>query len=129
MEAQGTAIGTTMIRPLARLLILTVILMITRAGLSADLHVEMADPELELISIDSDPKESFLAVHLDTAGRSFVGCREAVFVYEPDARGGYRPRQELVRFPPHSWVYDVEARGHDVYALTTTALSTRSSTR
>ena len=97
------------------------VLTLNPAGAAAELDAEMADPELELISIDSDPKESFLAVHLDTAGRIFVGCREAVFAYQPDERGGYRPRQELVRFPPHSWVYDLTVRGHDLYALTLSA--------
>ena len=100
--------------------VLFLILAVDRASLAADLDVRMADPELELVSIDSDPKESFLAVHLDTTGRIFVGCREAVFVYEPDEHGGYRQRQELVRFPPHSWVYDLTVRGRDLYALTIT---------
>ena len=50
-------------------------------------------------------------------GRLFVGGREALFVYEPDERGGYRPRQLLYRFPPDSWINDVEVRGNDLYVM------------
>src|SRR5438477_459381 len=50
------------------------------------------------------------------------GWREAVFRYDPDDKGGYKPRVELFRFPPHSWVYDLELRGPDLYVLTMNAL-------
>jgi putative heme-binding domain-containing protein len=82
----------------------------------------VADPELKIVRIDSDPKESFLAVRADTQGRLFVGGREAVFVYEPDAKGGYYRRQLLYRFPADTWVYDIEFRGNDLYVMTNTAL-------
>ncbi len=81
-----------------------------------------ADRGVQVVLLDSDPRESFLSVRADTAGRLFVGGREALFVYEPDANGGYRPRQLLYRFPPHSWVYDIEVRGDDLYVLTLSAL-------
>ena len=81
-----------------------------------------ADPELKVVLLDTDPKESFLAVRADGMGRLFVGGREALFVLEPDDKGGYQPRRELYRFPDHSWVYDIEIRGHDLYVLTVTAL-------
>ncbi len=85
---------------------------------------EFAPPDkgLRAIRIDTDPRESFLAVRADTMGRLFVGGREALFVYEPDSRGGYRPRQLLYRFPADTWVYDVEVRGDDLYVLTISAL-------
>ena len=83
-----------------------------------------ADPELKVVRIDSDPKESFLAIELTSAGRLFVGGREALFVYEPSDRSltGYGPRREVYRFPNHTWIYDIAIRGPDVYVLTVSAL-------
>ncbi|MFN0051330.1 MAG: c-type cytochrome [Planctomycetales bacterium] len=80
------------------------------------------NPELTVVRIDSAPTESFLAIKVDTTGRLFVGGREALFVYEPDDRGGYRPRQQLLKFPDHTWVYDIDIRGDDLYILTVSAL-------
>ena len=82
----------------------------------------LVDPDLKVVHIDSSPTESFLSIRADSMGRVFVGGREAVFVYEPSEDGGYRPRQELYRFPDHSWVYDIEIRGNDLYVLTLSAL-------
>lgn len=81
-----------------------------------------AEPDLKTVRIDSSPNESFLGVRLDTSGRIFVGGREGLFVYEPDAKGGYSPRQELLRFPKDTWVYDIEIRGHDLYLATVSAV-------
>ena len=83
-----------------------------------------ADPELKAVRIDSDLKESFLAVELTSAGRLFVGGREALFVYEPSEGSptGYGPRREVYRFPNHTWIYDIAIRGPDVYVLTVSAL-------
>ncbi len=83
---------------------------------------ELTDPDLKVVQIDSSPDESFLSIRADTNGRLFVGGREAVFVYEPNKTGGYQPRQELYRFPKDSWVYDIEIRGNDLYAMTNAAL-------
>jgi hypothetical protein len=80
------------------------------------------DVELKTVPIDSVPRESLVCVRADTRGRLFVGGREALFVYERNARGGYQPRKLLYRFPPHSWVNDVEIRGNDLYVLTRSAL-------
>jgi putative heme-binding domain-containing protein len=80
------------------------------------------DPEVRHERIDSSPNESFLSMRVDSAGRLFVGGREAVFVYEPLKAGGFAPRRELLRFPPHSWVYDLGFRGNDLYVLTRAAL-------
>jgi len=44
---------------------------------------ELADPELKVLVVDSDPTESFLALQLDNTGRLFAGGREGLFVYEP----------------------------------------------
>jgi putative heme-binding domain-containing protein len=81
-----------------------------------------ADPQLKIECLDSSPNESFLAVRVDPAGRIFVGGREALFVFEPDDGGGYSAAKLLYRFPPNSWVYDVEFRGNDLYVLTLSAL-------
>lgn len=77
---------------------------------------------LKVVKIDSDPRESFLGLAVDGAGRLFAGGREALFVYEPDPRGLYLPRRELYRFPRDTWVFDVCIHGHDLYVLTVAAL-------
>jgi putative heme-binding domain-containing protein len=80
------------------------------------------DADLKVIRLDTARTESFLAVKADTTGRLFVGGREALYVYERAAKGQYRPRHELLRFPNHTWVYDIEIRGDDLYILTVSAL-------
>ncbi|MEX0726584.1 MAG: hypothetical protein WD065_09970 [Planctomycetaceae bacterium] len=80
------------------------------------------DDDLKVVLLDSSPDESFLSMKLDSAGRLFVGGREGLFVYEPGDETAYLPRKELYRFPPHSWVYDIEIRGADLYVLTLNAL-------
>lgn len=82
----------------------------------------LADQELKVVGIDSDPTESFLALQLDSAGRLFAGGREALFVYEPANGGLYQPRQLLYRFPKHSWIYGIAIRGDDLYVSTHTAV-------
>jgi putative heme-binding domain-containing protein len=86
------------------------------------LDYSVADPAVRLERLDTSPKESFLSMRVDSAGRLFVGGREALFVYEPTTDGKFAPRQELLRFPPHSWIYDIEIRGNDLYLLTLSAL-------
>ena len=87
-----------------------------------DATYRLPDPALKLVRIDTDEKESFLAVRTDPAGRLFVGGREGLFVYEPDGNGGFGPRQLLVRFPNHAWVYDIAVRGNDLYVSTVSAI-------
>lgn len=79
-------------------------------------------PGLRAVVIDSDERESFLGLQLDSAGRLFAGCREALFVYEPAPGGLYAPRQLLFRFPKDAWVYDIAIRGDDLYVSTHTAI-------
>src|SRR5256885_848317 len=76
------------------------------------------DPDLKIVVIDSDAKETFGAVRADTMGRLFVAGRDAIFVLEPKPQGGYQPRKLLYRFPPGSQITDVEFRGNDLYVLT-----------
>ncbi|PYI86353.1 MAG: hypothetical protein DME26_09195 [Verrucomicrobia bacterium] len=52
----------------------------------------------------------------------FAGGREALFVYEPESKGLYKPRQLLHRFPPNSWIGDIAIRGDDLYIATHTAI-------
>ena len=82
----------------------------------------LADARLRLVKIDSDEKESLLGLAADGMGRIFAGGREGLFVYAPDPGGLYLARRELYRFPPNSWVYNIAARGRDLYVLTVGAL-------
>ena len=93
-----------------------------RGSAQEALNYTPTNPAHKVVRLDHSPEESFLAVRLDTAGRIFVGGREALFVYEPAADGTYRPRRELYRFPPHSWLSDIEIRGDDLYVMTSPAL-------
>lgn len=81
-----------------------------------------AHPELKVTRLDRSVDESFIAVRVDSAGRIFLGGREAVFVLEPNPDGTFAPRRELYRFPAHSWVGDIEIRGDDLYVATAAAI-------
>ena len=74
------------------------------------------------VLIDRSENDVFMAVKCDSMGRLFVGGREAVFVYEPDDKGGYKPKQELYHFPQDSIIIGLEMRGNDLYVLTNAAL-------
>ena len=87
-----------------------------------ELDYKPADERLKAVLIDRSPDESFASIKADSTGRLFVGGREALFVYEPDGKGGYQPRHELYRFPPDSWLAGIEIRGDDLYVLTDAAL-------
>lgn len=94
------------------------------AGVFAEqsLHYETADTDLKVVQIDRSRDASLVSVRVDTLGRVFVGGRESVFIYEPDDDGGYQPGREIYRFPPHSWVFDLAIRGHDLYVATASAI-------
>src|ERR1051326_3252965 len=79
-----------------------------RLAATSDYH--LAEAELKVVLIDSDPAESFLALELDSAGRLFAGAREALFVYEPATNGLYQPRHLIYRFPKDSWIYGIAIR-------------------
>jgi putative heme-binding domain-containing protein len=100
--------------------IFSLVALLPAEPLSAD--YTLADPALKVVRLDSSPDESFFSVRADSAGRLFVGGREALFVYEPNDHGGYHPRQLLYRFPAHTWVNDIAIRGDDLYVLTVNAL-------
>ncbi len=100
------------------------ILLMSVRGLSADElpDYSAAEDQLDVVLIDRHESAMFVAVRVDTEGRIFVGGRDTLFVYEPDGNGGYQPRQEIYRFPPESWVFDIEIRGHDLYVATASAV-------
>ena len=84
--------------------------------------IRLNDPQLSATLIDTDESEFFLSQTMDLAGRLYVGCREALFVYEPTPEGGFGPRRELYRFPKDTWLYDLERHGDDLLVLCNTAL-------
>ncbi len=96
---------------------------------AAELDYDVVDPRLKVVLLDSDDKQSFLAVRADSTGRLFVGGREALFVYEPAEKGGYGPRRQIFKFPDHTWVYDIAIRGDDLYVMTVSALYVLSDAR
>ena len=84
--------------------------------------VHLSDPNLKVERIDSDETEFFLSHTMDFSGRLYVGCREALFIYEPTMDGGFGPRKELYRFPKDTWLYDLEVYGDDLFVIANTAL-------
>ncbi len=108
---------------IAQTLILTALLTLPlTASAGESRNYSPAERALKVVRLDTSPDASFVSVRADAGGRLFVGGRESLFVYEPDGKGGYRPRHELYRFPPHSWVFDIEIRGNDLYVMTASAL-------
>lgn len=97
-------------------------IMFPRRASASPSDYRLADQDLKIVGIDSDATESFLALQLDSAGRLFAGCREALFVYEPAPDGLYQPRKLLYRFPRNSWIYGIAIRGRDLYVSTHTAV-------
>ncbi|MCH2366514.1 MAG: hypothetical protein MK554_04745, partial [Planctomycetes bacterium] len=84
--------------------------------------IKLSHDNLKIELIDSDAKEFFVSHTMDLKGRLFVGTREALFVYERKADGGFAARQQLFRFPKNSWLYDLEVVADDLLVLTNTAL-------
>ena len=85
-------------------------------------HLTPVDKRLKTVLIDRSANDAYMAVKADTTGRLFVGGREALFVFEPNDRGGYQPRRELCKFPQDSIIIGIEWRGLDLYVLTSNAL-------
>ena len=85
-------------------------------------HLLPADKRLKAVLIDRSANDAYCAVKVDSMGRIFVGGREAVFVFEPNAQGGYEPKRELLKFPQDSIIIGLEMRGHDLYVQTSSAL-------
>lgn len=98
----------------------------------AKLDYACPDPRLSVRLLARSADESYLAVRPDSEGQVFVGGREALFVFEPTPKdgagggaggaGGVGPARELYRFPPDTWITDIEFRGDDLYVMTAPAL-------
>lgn len=100
-----------------------VILFVSRAAAAPqEVEFKLHEPGLKAVVIDHNDTESFLGLQLDSAGRLYAGCREALFVYEPAPGGLYQPPRLLFKFPKDSWVYDIAVRGTDLYVATHTAI-------
>lgn len=80
------------------------------------------DARYKVKLIDRSRGDAYLGVKVDSEGRVFVGAREAVYLFEPDDRGGSRLRQEVCRLPADAIVMGLEFRGNDLYVLTDNAL-------
>ena len=92
-------------------------------GAAAEVEgIKLLHDNLKVELIDSDAKEFFVSHTMDLKGRLFVGTREALFVYERKADGGFVARQQLFRFPKNTWLYDLEVVANDLLVLTNTAL-------
>lgn len=104
---------------------LAVVLLTTRALTAAPVDAasfELREKGMKAVIIDHHERESFLGLQLDSAGRLFAGCREALFAYDPKPGGLYQPKQLLFRFPKDAWIYDIAIRGEDLYVATHTAI-------
>ncbi len=89
---------------------------------AAELDYHVTDPNLTVRLLDTSPDDSFLSVRCDSAGRVFVGGRKTLFAYDVGPDGQYLPRKLLYTFPDHTWVYDIEIRGDDLYVSTVSAI-------
>ncbi len=98
-----------------------VALVVTNMAIADLPGIRVADERYEVSLLDSDETIFFISQTTDLSGRLFVGAREGLYVYEPDGND-FGPRQELYRFPAHSWLYDLEVYGNDLFVLCNTAL-------
>ncbi len=83
---------------------------------------DLPDERLSLSLIDSSPDDSYLAVKCDSQNQLFVGGRRKLFVLKPNDNGTWKPRELVYEFPEHTWVYDIEFRGDDVFVSTVSAI-------
>lgn len=105
-----------------RAFICSLVSFIVSSVTAAELDYHVTDPNLTVRLLDTSPDDSFLSVRCDSAGRVFVGGRKTLFAYDLDADGKYLPRKLLYTFPDHTWVYDIEIRGDDLYVSTVSAI-------
>ena len=105
----------------SRLLLAWIVLIPTMLT-AAELDYHVTDPNLTIRLLDTSPDDSFLSVRCDSAGRVFVGGRRTLFAYDVAPDGTYLPRKLLYTFPDHTWVYDIEIRGDDLYVSTVSAI-------
>ena len=82
----------------------------------------LPDADLKLTLIDISPDDSYLAVKSDSENQLFVGGRRKLFVLRPNEDGTYQERRLVYEFPEHTWVYDIEFLGDDVFVSTVSAI-------
>ena len=80
------------------------------------------DDGLHLDLIHSDPKAFYISMDMDPRGNLYVGGRDAVYLYETDGKGGFKPRKTIATLPADTWAYSLQVAGDDLYVLTVTAL-------
>jgi putative heme-binding domain-containing protein len=85
-------------------------------------NLKVEDPNLKVTLISRSDDDAYMAVKLDGAGNLFVGGREKLFLFEPDGKGGFLPRRDLLEFPKDSIIIGLEYRGDDLYVLASHAL-------
>jgi len=85
-------------------------------------NLKVDDPKLKVTLLSRSDDDAYMAVKVDGAGNLFVGGREKVFVFEPDGKGGFKPRRDLLTFPKDSIIIGLEYRGDDLYVLASHAL-------
>ena len=78
--------------------------------------------ELDLDLVHSDPEAFYISMDMDPRGNLYVGGRDAVYLYETDGKGGFKPRKTIATLPADTWAYSLQVAGDDLYALTVTAL-------
>lgn len=99
-----------------------VLLSSSTAVFAEDLDYHVTDPDLKVVRLDSSVDDSFLSIRVDFEGRMFVGGRKTLYAYDPRPDGTYLPRRQLMEFPDHTWVNDIEVRGDDLYIVTVSAV-------
>ena len=96
---------------------------VTPKSTEADLSdYSLPDERLALTLVDSSPDDSYLAVKCDSENQLFVGGRRKLFVLKPNADGSWKERELVYEFPEHTWVYDIEFLGNDVFVSTVSAI-------
>lgn len=80
------------------------------------------DEGLDLDLIHSDREAFYISMDMDPRGNLYVGGRDAVYLFEADRNGGFKPRRTITTLPEHTWAYSLQVAGDDLYVLTVTAL-------
>jgi putative heme-binding domain-containing protein len=80
------------------------------------------DDGLHLDVIHSDPEAFYISMDMDPRGNLYVGGRDAVYLFEANGEGGFKPRKTIATLPEDTWAYSLQVAGDDLFLLTVTAL-------